>query len=785
MTRELSFPGGRLIPANHTNLRRLEDGSTVRTVTIDVDLKEVPRTLSYELYYVCSDAGMPRVIAWAQQMKTLGVDIETSAVKPKEGKIATLQVGNPNGPNPCAFVIDVRTVSRAALQPLYDIFENRTQVKLGQNIGFECKWLQYHENVRLRNVADTQVAELAGRCGLFAYKAARDAETNASVNSGNETRAGYKYTAMGRLAKHYLGLDLDKDHDLRTSFYDTLPGQHSERQLAYAAGDVIYIFYIAQKQKDMLASRALVGVVKVEFENIPILSNAELVGIGLDVESWRLLWHEAVEKRAKAEAVLDELVRGRTLQQDLFDTSATKRRPIWPHSRKQEPINYDAPPQVAWAIVEYCKSIGWSHEIVTTLARLKELKKEYGQNWLLRRQDQNAKHIANGRPEKVRPATINDVPDYVIPTKQYCLMMHTDKDTLKLRMVRGQLPKEIVKPLLEYGKYSHAADSFGNAFIVKNVDPITNRLHTEFHQLITNTGRVSTSPNTQNIPNDPRYRRCFIPAKGKKFIIADYSQIEPRLSANESLDAVYTSAFLAGKDLYLQVAEAMFKRAVDKKTPEGKLLRQIAKIIVLGLAYRMGPWLLMDHLTLALADDIMAGKVPLPDFEYTKKLYDSFFEECSGIREFQDLCSTLANHDETDRAKLWDDMLGDVVTWIEAPCGRKRFFAPEAKGVFTEAPNAPIQGGSATITKAAAALFQREIDLRGYTERCNIINLIHDEILGEVDEEIAQECADLLKESMEKAATFYIKAVPAPAEFPENSTGVVDYWCKAVDKEAA
>jgi DNA polymerase I-like protein with 3'-5' exonuclease and polymerase domains len=773
------------LPWNHKNRRLLDDGTSVRTVTIDVDKKETHRTLTYELYYVQTDAGMQRVVDWALLQKALGVDIETSSVKPKEGKIATLQVGNPTGENPCAFVIDVRCVSREALQPLFDILQNRTQVKLGQNIGFECKWLQYHFNVRLRNVADTQVSELLVRCGLFAAKAARDAETNAAIGGGGE-RAGYKYSAMGRLAKHYLGLDLDKDHDLRTSFYDTAPGLHTERQLAYAAGDVIYIFYIAKKQKELLLQRSLVGVAKVEFENIPILSNAELVGIGLNVEAWRVLWQEALEKRTIAEATIDGLIRGRTLQQDLFDTvSIDKRRPIYPHSKKQEPMNYDATGQVSWTIVEYCKSIGWSREIVHTMSRLRELKKEYGQDWLIRRMDQNAKAIARGEPEKVRPATINDVPDYLIPTDKYCVLINTDKDTLKLRMVRGQLPQAIVRPLLDYGKASHAADSFGNAFLIKNVDPFTNRLHTEFHQLLTTTGRVSTSPNTQNIPNDPRYRRCFIPAKGKKFIIADYSQIEPRLSANESLDAVYTAAFLAGKDLYLQVAEAMFKRPVDKKTPEGKLLRQIAKVIVLGLAYRMGPWLLMDTLTLALADDILSGKVPLPDYEYTKKLYDSFFEECSGIREFQDLCSTLANHDDTTRAKLWDDFLGDVITWIEAPCGRKRFFAPEAKGVFTEAPNAPIQGGSATITKAAAALFQREIDARGYAERCNIVNLIHDEILGEVDEEIAQECAYLLKECMEKAAEFYIKAVPAPAEFPENSTGVVDYWTKAVEKEAA
>lgn len=728
-----------------------------RRVTIQVTETE---SVTYDLRYITRDDQLPEVSDWAEKQRAVGVDLETSDLVPRKGHIATLQIGNPFGPDPRAYVIDLRCVTAPALARVFAVFRSTAVVKYGQNLKFECKWLQHHYGIVFRNCRDTQVTELVMRAGLFESK-------NHYASSGE--RAAYKWCSMFQLAQRYLGLNLDKDHDLRTSFYDTPGGMHTERQLVYAAGDVIYPFFIWKYQKAIAQDRRLMGVLKIEWNLIPVLADAEVRGIRVNTAKWRSLWQEAVKLSAETERVLDDMFRPVTYQQDLFDTQyGTKARPIYP--KKNEPLNYSSSDHKLWAIKAYCESIGWDREVVTKPARAVELRTQYGQEWM------------NYQASQGRPSTVDKVPDHLIPESKYCLLLDTDKKTLMLRMLRGQLPSRVVNLLTDYSKYEKRATGFGLQFLKKHVDE-DDRLRTEIHQCATATGRKSTTPNTQNIPGDKRYRSCFIPADGYKFCIADYSQIEPRISAQVSKDATYVAAFANSEDIYLSVAENMFGFRPDKKTPEGKLLRQIAKIIVLALAYRMGPVKLRDQLTLGLAEYIIAGERPAPTLEEARELWNKFFEACPGIRVYQDECSQLASPSETKRAKLWDDFLGEQVTYIQGPCGRIRFFPPDALNTYTEAPNAPIQGASATIMKAAIVLIQEVIDERGWD--AHLANAVHDEAVYEVEESVAVEFALVMKERMEFAASFFVPDVPCPAEFPENTEGVVDIWTKGVELEAA
>lgn len=714
-------------------------------------------SIRYELIYVTSDEQMPTLTAWAEKQKAMGVDIETDGLEQRGGHIATIQIGNPFGDNPRAYVIDARSVSPQALEPLFQVFRSKNCIKYGQNLKFECKWLQEHYGVHMRNLRDTQLNELVLRAGLF------DSKNNYAASG---ERAAYKWCSMGELGLRYLGISLDKDHDLRTSFYHTPPGRHTERQLAYAAGDVIYPFYIWKYQKIVAEQRKLLGILKVEWNLIPILANAENRGIGIDTASWRALWQESVKLSAQTVRALDDLFRPITLQQDLFDgILGTNARPIYP--KKNEPLNYSSSEHKLWAIKAYCESIGWKQEIVIAPARALELKKEYGEEWLEYNKSQG------------RKVEVGNVPERLVPEDKFCILLDTDKKTLLLRMLRGQLPSNIVRLLTDYSKYEKRATAFGIQFLKKYVDE-DGRLRTEIHQCVTNTGRMSTTPNTQNWPADKRYRACAVPAKGYKYVIADYSQIEPRISAQVSNDPTYIAAFALADDIYLSVAENMFGFRPDKKTPEGALLRQIAKIIVLALAYRMGPDKLRNQLTLGLAEYIERGEREAPTYQEALDLWKKFFEACPGIQEYQNECSELAHPQNTKREKLWDDFLGKEVTYIQAPCGRIRFFPPDALTTYTEAPNAPIQGGSATIMKAAIVLIQDEIDERGWD--AHLVNAVHDEAVYEVEEPIAHEFAGMMKERMEFAASFYIPNVPCIAEYPENTSGVVPFWTKGFNK---
>lgn len=729
-------------------------------LTFDADV-EVRKNEQVRLryYYATTPAHLKACLDWLDGRTTIALDLETSGIKPFEDQIATVQVGYyDNAKSGAAWVIDVRCFTTEQLEPLFAILESRKVSKLGQNIGFEYRFLRQHYGLRVRKLADTQLAELVLRAGLFESKAKR-------ATTGERT--AYKYTSMASLMERYAGIEIDKDTELRTSFYSTAPGTHSIRQIIYAATDVIYPFVIAAAQRPIIDERGLRDIIKLEMELIPVIGEMEHRGLRLDQKQWIKLWQESLKERTRFERELDDMLRPCTVQPDLFDTDSAKARPIYP--KKNTELNYGSPEQVKWAIKTYCEHIEWPLEVVTDVKRLHQLKLQYGEEYRL------------ARIERDQECTVEQIPDYLVPETSYCLLLEADKLTLTLRKARNQLPTPLVDALLGFSKYDQRATAFGIEWMKSNVNRQTGRIHTSVNQAITTTGRVSTQPNLQNIPGDARYRHCFVPAKGFKFVIADYSQQEPRLLAQVSKDPTYLGTYERQDDLYLSVAEAMLGHRPDKKTPEGALERQMFKAIVLAMAYRSGPAKLRDQLTLGLADAIVAGKVEAPTLEFAQQMHQRFFEVHKRVKEYQDKCSRGASPKEEGVHKFYDQLVGDFVTYVRAPCGRVRFFPPDAKNTYTEASNAPIQGGSATMTKAAAVMIQRLIDHKGWGDQAFIVNLVHDEIVCEVHESIAEEFAPQMQELMEQAGQFYCPDVPIVAEFPKGSNGIVPYWTKELE----
>lgn len=726
--------------------------------TLDLELSLGSRR-PVRYWYVTRAIELDPVVEWLRGLSVLAIDLETSGLSSFDSDIATLQLGSldtVDPEHPHAVVIDVRLFTREQLTPVFAVLEDRKVTKLGQNVRFEYRFLRHHYGVQARQLADTQVAEMVIRAGLLSPK-------NQARAKGEERNA-YKLCSMAALMARYAKVEIDKDEELRTSFFRTQPGEHSLRQIVYAASDVVYPFVIAKAQRKLIEERGLRGIVKVEMELIPVLGELEHRGMRVDRGQWRALWQEALGKRAEAQKALDEIVRPFTMQPDLFDTDTHKERPIYP--KVGRPVNYSSGEQVRWALKEICKGRKWPLELITDKDRLIALKADYGSSWL-RQQEERGRTVA---PE--------DVPDWVIPEADYCILTEADKNTLVLRKCRGQLPADVVDLLLEYSKYDIRCDTFGNDWLLKNVRPDTGRVHTEVHQATTNTGRLSTTPNLQNVPSDARYRHCFIPGDGNVFVIADYSQQEPRLLAQVSKDPVYLGTYERNDDLYLSVAEAMLGHRPDKKTDEGKLERKIFKAVVLAMAYRSGARKLRDQLTLGLADAIVAGQVPAPSFEYAAELHQRFFQVHEQVLEYQNRCSQNADPKNKQAPRLWDEVAGDMVTYVRGPCGRLRFFPPDSNNTYTEAANAPIQGSSATMTKAAACLIQRLIDERGWGDRAFVVNLVHDEIVCEVHASIAEEFAPQMQQLMQEAGRFYCPDVAIVAEFPEGSNGIVPYWTK-------
>jgi len=124
---------------------------------------------------------------------------------------------------------------------------------------------------------------------------------------------------------------------------------------------------------------------------------------------------------------------------------------------------------------------------------------------------------------------------------------------------------------------------------------ISGRVHTNFKANGAETGRFSSSePNLQNIPSSGEYgklvRNLFIAPPGHKLVVADYSQIEPRIIAAFSQDPVLVNNYLSGGDIYTTIGDTM---GVDRKA---------GKVLVLAISYGVGPDKIADSIGCSLKE---------------------------------------------------------------------------------------------------------------------------------------------------------------------------------------
>ena len=251
------------------------------------------------------------------------------------------------------------------------------------------------------------------------------------------------------------------------------------------------------------------------------------------------------------------------------------------------------------------------------------------------------------------------------------------------------------------------------------------RVHTNFNQTVTATGRLSSSdPNLQNIPvrtDDGReIRALFVPGEGYDCILsADYSQIELRLLAHMSGDENLIDAFKNGQDIHARTASEVFDVPIEEVTPE---LRRKAKAVNFGIIYGMSVFGLAQDLHISRQE---AG-------EYIMR----YFERYPGVKEFLDATVAQAH------------LHGYVMTMF----GRRRALYGINSLNFNlrsvaerMAMNTPIQGSAADVIKMA--MIRTEENLRGFDSR--VIIQVHDELVVETKKSELAEVEKILRDSME------------------------------------
>ena len=256
------------------------------------------------------------------------------------------------------------------------------------------------------------------------------------------------------------------------------------------------------------------------------------------------------------------------------------------------------------------------------------------------------------------------------------------------------------------------------------------RIHTTFNQLIAATGRLSsTDPNLQNIPvrteEGRRIREGFVVGPGyESLMTADYSQIEMRIMAHLSEDALLTEAFRSGRDFHSVTAARVFEVEPAEVTGE---MRAKIKAMNYGLAYGLSAYGLSQQLNI--------------DTGEARGLMDEYFETFGGIRDY--LAGVV---DEARRSGFTETILGRrrYLPDLTSDNRQRREMAERM------ALNAPIQGSAADIIKVAMLRVDRA--LKESKLRSRMLLQVHDELVLEVAPGEAEALEQLVRTEMAAAA---------------------------------
>ena len=314
----------------------------------------------------------------------------------------------------------------------------------------------------------------------------------------------------------------------------------------------------------------------------------------------------------------------------------------------------------------------------------------------------------------------------------------TDESVLEELAREDGLPKLI----LEYRSLAKLKSTYTDK-LPEQINPLTGRVHTSYHQCVATTGRLASSdPNLQNIPirtaEGRRIRQAFTAPEGRCLVAADYSQIELRIMAHLSRDENLIDYFNRGFDVHAMTASEVFQTPVDEV---GEDERRVAKMINFGLMYGMSAFGLAQRL--GLARNLAA--------DYIKR----YFARFPGVDAFMSEIKEQAREDG----------------FVETMLGR-RVYLPNIRSSHMQrragserlAINAPMQGSAADIIKKAmididAWLAAGELDAQ-------MIMQVHDELVFEVAESDVDGLIEGVTKRMETAIPLI---VPLPVAIGQGS----------------
>jgi len=310
-----------------------------------------------------------------------------------------------------------------------------------------------------------------------------------------------------------------------------------------------------------------------------------------------------------------------------------------------------------------------------------------------------------------------------------------DTAVLEFATIPAVVEMELTGILFNRGRWAQIQSGInGGEDYLKHIHMLTGRIHPNYNQLGTSTGRFSCKmPSVHGIPKP--VRSCIVAPPGYCLVDADYSQQEPRILAEITGDRRLIADFQREDDIYKIMAASLLKKTVDEISESE---RQTAKMTVLALLYGSGDERLQQGL-LSKGISFTLSQV--------RQIKGAFFAKYSKVGErYRQLKYINTNQ-------------------VCSIGGRRRISDGDLS--FPELCNSPIQATGADILKKALSLLpQALIGTSG-----KIIACVHDEILLQSKEDEAEHVSAILNANMLEAAQFFLKKVPSVVDVT-----ILDNW---------
>lgn len=653
-------------------------------------------------------------------------DSETAGLDPYTKPLLCTQYGLGED----QIVVDNVTIP---IEKLKCVLEDPTKTFLGWNIAFDLRFL-YHHKIVPYNVWDGMIAEKLLYLGYPPQ---------------------FHSLSLKAAADNYLGIDIDK----------TVRGQIITQGLTipvvqYAAGDVMYLTKIKEKQDAELEKKELTKAAEFEMKFTPVIAYMEYCGAKLDPVKWKQKMIRDKEEVNKAEAKLNEWVenyynehkssegyiKACTEEVDIMHENQLFDK-VGPHMGQ---IKRVCNPQTGLIHYEYDKPFPYvTKNLQGDLFSGFDASAKCNINWSSSRQVVPLFEMLG-----LNCTTID------AKTKQ-------KKKSADIKLIKPQAHKCSIVPLyVEYKKAKILVDTFGQKFIDK-INPVSGRIHPDYFQLGADTGRLSaTNPSLMNLPHDPFTRSCFISDTGYKWISCDYKGQESFLMASIANDKAMLDELINGsKDMHALTAKMVFKDVIPQDMPTKEIkkrfheLRQEAKGYEFCFNYAGNASTLVRNYGISkkraqeIENNYMNGFSGLKAYQERQKEFvvkhgyillspitghKAFIYDWNNLNRINDDLGTI------DGQYVLQNQIEDDPLFQEANFLKRRLMDSMKKSV-----NYPIQGAGALCFKLSAIKFFNWLRKNNLLFIVKYCVPVHDEHNVEAPDDIAEEVGNILVKCME------------------------------------